>query len=77
MSAWPEAAWIVNQIKNDNQKNYAAQITQLAGDLAEWEAKKNTDYASFFSTVVRTELPQDSTMNFKKGSLCFLYQQTD
>ena len=76
MSAWPQAAWIVNQIKIDNQQNYEGQITNLATNVATWQAGVISDYGKNYSTILSTTIPDISdNTSFKKGSLCFIYQE--
>lgn len=73
MSAWPQAAWIVNQIKIDNQQNYEGQITNLATSVATWQADMKSDYEKKFSAIVASEIPDSSDNdNFSNGSLCFI-----
>ncbi len=74
MSAWSQAAWAVNQIKNELNQSYDTQITNLANSYGQFVALQNDKINSMSTCLVSTVAPTAGSVNstIAKGALCFV-----
>lgn len=74
MSAWSQAAWAVNQIKNELNQSYDTQITNLANSYGEFVALSNDKINKMSTSLLSTTVPTPGSLNsnLAAGAICFI-----